>query len=141
MNLVDVDDVGAKPAKRVLDLLHDAGAARIAKHFSVLPFEPGLGSDDDARTQLGLGDRFADDLLRAAEAVDRRRVDDIDAVLDRCANCCDRFRLIGSAPHPATNRPRADRDARHFERCARNFGGLHLGLYRVGLLSHDATLP
>ena len=40
-----------------------------------MPFEPNLGGENDILAEA-IGQRLADDLLRAAEAVDRRRVDE-----------------------------------------------------------------
>ena len=112
MHLIDIDAVGPQPAQRVLDLPQDPRAAGVASDLAVLPFQADLGGDDHVLAQAALGKRLADDLLGAAEAVDRRRVDEIDAVVERGADGGDRFRLVGAAPHPTADRPGAERDAR-----------------------------
>ena len=78
--------IGLQPAQGVFDLLVDPIAARIAKHFAVAPFEPNLGGDQKRRAQAIFCNRLADNLLGAAEAIDRSRVDDIDAMLQRGAD-------------------------------------------------------
>src|SRR5580693_1844537 len=86
MNLIDVDVVGSKPTQGVLDLVHDAAAAGVAKYAPVLPFESNLGGNQHFVTQASLGYRFANDFFRATEAIDRRRIDSIDAVVQRRLN-------------------------------------------------------
>ena len=125
VDLVDVDVIGAQPPQRILDLAQDARAAGIAEHAAMLPFKSGLGGDDDARAQAALGDCLADDLLGTAEAVDRSRIDDIDAMLERRPDGGNRGGFVGSAPHPSADGPGAERDARHRKRRARNVGELH----------------
>src|SRR5262245_29850570 len=139
MNLINVDVVGAQPAKRILDLAHDSRAAGIADYFPVLPFESDLGGDEHARTQAVFGEGLADDLLGATEAVGRSRVDDVDAMLDRGADGGDGFRLVGSAPHPAADRPGTERDARYFERGTGNSGPFDLHLGNISLLDDRVT--
>ena len=139
MDLIDVDVIGAQPAQRILDLTHDPGAAGVAEYVSILPFESDLGGDEHARTQAPFGEGLADDLLGAPETVGRSRVDDVDAMLDRGADGGDGFRLVGSAPHPAADRPGAERDPRDLERCAGNSGPFELHLENIGLLNHRAT--
>jgi hypothetical protein len=58
---------------------HYAVAACIAGDFSVIPFEPDLGGEDDVLPEP-IGESLANDFLRVTEAVDRRRVDGVDAV-------------------------------------------------------------
>jgi DNA-binding ferritin-like protein len=60
-------------------------------------------------------------------------------MLDRGADGGDGFRLVGSAPHPAADRPGAERDPRDLERCAGNSGPFELHLENIGLLNHRAT--
>src|SRR5882757_469150 len=112
MDLVDVNVVGSKPTQGVVDLLQDARAAGVADHPSTFPFKAGLGGDKHARAQPTLGECLPNDFLGATESVSRRRVDDIDAMLDAGSDRGNRFRLIGSTPHPAADRPGADSDAR-----------------------------
>src|SRR5262245_8056712 len=125
MHLVDVDVVGAKPPQGCVDLLQDACTAGIAEHPPTLPFESDLGRDQHARTQVTFSDGLADDLFRAPEPVGRSGVDDVDAVLDRRADRANRFDFVGSAPHPAADRPGADGDTRYIERGPGNAGVLH----------------
>ena len=139
MYLINVDVIGAQPAKRILDLAHDPRAAGISEYFPVLPFESDLGGDEHARTQAALGECRADDLLGAPEAVGRSRVDDVDAMLDRGADGGNGFRLVGSAPHPAADRPGTERDARYLERRTGNSGPFDLHLENIGLLDHRVT--
>ena len=82
MNLIDVDVVGSKPAQGILDLAHDAGAAGIARYPAALPLQSGLGGNKHVRAQPAFGDRLANDLFGAAESIDRRRIDDVDAMLE-----------------------------------------------------------
>jgi hypothetical protein len=53
----------------------------------------------------------ADDFLGAAKSISRCGVDQIDAALDRGVNRFDRLLIVGSAPHPAANRPGAQPSA------------------------------
>ncbi len=64
---------------------------------------------------MTLADGLADDFLGTAEAMDRSGIDEIDAVVGRRSDRCNRFRFVGSAPHPAADRPGAERNARYFE--------------------------
>src|SRR5580693_5425161 len=83
VNLVDVDVIGSQPAQRIVYLAQDARAAGVAENIAMLPFKSSLGGDDDAGPQTPFGDCLSDDFLRAAETVDRSRIDDVDAVLQR----------------------------------------------------------
>ena len=76
MHLVEIDDVGAQPPQRVLDLPADAGGTRIAKHRAALPLESHFGRDLHLVTQSTLRERLPDDLLGAAETVDGSGVDE-----------------------------------------------------------------
>ncbi len=139
VDLIDVDVIGSKPAQGILDLAHDAGAAGIAENLLVLPLESRLGGDQDTRAQAGFGDRFADDLLGTAEAISGRGIDQVDAVIQRGANRGNGFRFVGPAPHPPADRPRADGDAGHFDRCARDAGKLSLNIESLWLKGHDSV--
>src|SRR6202030_3134213 len=70
MNMIDVNVIGSKPAQRILDLPHDAGAAGIATYSSTLPLKSDLGGDTHARAQPTFGDRPADNVFGAAESLD-----------------------------------------------------------------------
>jgi hypothetical protein len=112
VHLVDIDDVGAQPPQRVLDLPPNALRARIAEHLSVSPIEADLGGDLHLVAQATLGERLPDDLFGAAEAVYRCRVDQRYAAVDGRADRGDRLGLIRAAPHPAADRPCAKADTR-----------------------------
>src|SRR5258708_34951234 len=116
MNLIDVNVIGSKPAQRILNLPHDAGAAGIAGYFSTLPLKSGLGGNKHVRAQPAFGDRPANDLLGAAESLDRGRVDNVDAMLECGLDGSDRFSFVGSSPHPPADRPSALSDQRHPDR-------------------------
>src|SRR6266853_2302789 len=81
------------------------------------------------------------DLLRAAEAIDRRRIDERDAAIDSLMNGTDRLCFIGSAPHPSADRPCAERNGRHLERRAGNVDKLHVDFGCFGLKGHDLPPP
>src|SRR6266404_351891 len=99
MDLVDVDVVGTQAAQRIIDFLHDSGARRIAIDFSVAPFQSCFGGND--RLTAHARESGADDLLGHAKAVHRRRIDQIDALMQSRVNGGNRFALISSSPHPA----------------------------------------
>src|SRR4030088_2745938 len=105
MNLIDVDVIGPKPAQRFLTLPHDAGAAGIARYSSTLPLKSGLGGNKHVRAQPAFGDRPANDLLGAAESIDRSRVDNVDAMFECGLDGSDRLSFVGSAPPPPDDRP------------------------------------
>jgi hypothetical protein len=84
-----------------------------------------------------MGDGLANDLFGSAESVDWSRIDDVDAMLDRSSDRCDGFRFIGSTPHPPTNSPRADRNARHLKPSAWYVDRFHIGFDNFGLTCHD----
>ena len=60
-------------------------------------------------------ERFADDLLGAAEPVNRRRIDEIYPAVERRMDRLNRFMLVCPTPHPTADRPGSKRDARHLE--------------------------
>jgi hypothetical protein len=72
--------------------------------------QSGLGGNQHVRTQPCFRDRVADNLLRTAKSVDRRGVDEVDAMLEGGADGTNGFRLVGTAPHPSADRPGTDRD-------------------------------
>ena len=86
--------------------LADAAAAGIAEDLAVPPFKPGLGGDDDARAQAAIGDRLADDLLRTAEAIDGRGIDEVDAALERGTPWWRSIRLLRFRPTSSRRSPR-----------------------------------
>ena len=85
-------------------------------------------------------ERFADDLLGAAEPVNRRRIDEIYPAVERRMDRLNRFMLVCPTPHPTADRPGSKRDARHLERRAGNRGKLHIDFENFGFAGHD-TVP
>ncbi len=78
-----------------------------------VPNHAALGRQHDA--VAAAADRPADDLFRAAEAVDRGRVDQGDAAIQRGMDGVDGLALVGAAPHPAADRPGAEGDCRNLD--------------------------
>src|SRR5262249_33202956 len=114
----------------------DSRAAGIAEHTPARPLNSGFGRDANARAQMTLGDGFADDFFRTAESIDRSGIDEIDAVLDRRSDRGNGFGLPGPTPHPAADGPGAERNTRHFKRCADDGGTLHLDFAGFGFTRH-----
>src|SRR5450631_172675 len=141
MNLIDIDVIGLKPAQGIFDLPYDAGAAGIAGYSSTLPLKPGLGGYNHIRAQLAFGDGLANDLLGATESIDRGGVNNVDAMLECGPDGSDRFPLVGTAPHPAADRPSTDSDGRHLERRTVNLAAFHIHFESFCLMSHDSFLP
>src|SRR5262245_41589012 len=111
MNLIYVDVIRAQPPQRIVNLAHDAFAAGIAEGLSVPPIDAGLGGDDHARARANAGNRSSNDLLRTAEPVGRRRVDDVDAAVQSGPYRRDRLSFVGAAPHPTPDCPGPERHA------------------------------
>src|SRR5262245_7731711 len=97
-----------------------------------MPFEPDLGGNHSA-IAVAVGQSLAYDLLRPPEAIDRRRVDDIEAKRERSSDRLDRICLVGAAPHPAADGPSAETYARHFQLCAFDVSKFNLDLAGAGL--------
>ena len=74
MHLIDVDHIGTQPPQGILDLFDNAGAACTTEGLAVFPVEAGLGCDHSALPAPVRRKRFADDLLRVTETVDRCRI-------------------------------------------------------------------
>jgi hypothetical protein len=115
VHLVDVDDVGLQATQRILDLLDDPCPAPVAERLMVLPVEADFGRDHGALATATLRERLADNRLRPAEPVDRSGIDKIDSMIKRGMDGRDGVSLIGSAPHPSSDCPGAERDARNFQ--------------------------
>ncbi len=113
MDLIQVDHVGLQSAQGTLGFLDDPRLAGVAKRLSVLPVESNLGGDERALASAARGQRLTDDFLRTPEAVDRRRIDQIDSAIQRGVDCVDSFALVAASPHPAADRPRSKRDTRN----------------------------
>ncbi len=113
VQLIEVDGVGAQPAQRRLDLGADAPRRGVSEHLAVAPCQADLGGDHDAVAQTTARQRLADDLLGATETVDRRGVDQRDALVERGLDRAHGIALVGAAPHPSADRPRAEADTRN----------------------------
>jgi len=93
----------------------DPLAAGVAEHLPVAPVQAGFRGDDRARAQSGRRQRPTDDFLGAAESVDRRRIDDGDALI-QAARIVSIDSFSSLPPHnPAAYGPGADADPRDFE--------------------------
>jgi len=103
MHEIDIDVVGTQSTQRIIDLAKNSSAARIAVYLGVAPFQPGLGRDH--RLPAHARNRLADDLLGYAKAVDRRGIDEVDALVQCRTNRGDRLAFVGSPPHPAAHCP------------------------------------
>ena len=80
VDLIDVDVICAQAAQRIIDFLHDPLAGRIAVNLTVTPFHSRLGGYDRLRAHL----RSAAPTISSAtaEAVNRRSIDQIDALIE-----------------------------------------------------------
>jgi hypothetical protein len=141
MNLIEVDHVGAQTPERVVDLLHDASAAGIAEWLLVLPIKPDLGGEHHAGAPASFHQRLADNLFRAAETIDRGRIDQRDAAVERGMNGANRLGLVASAPHPTADRPGAKPDAGGRHVGAGNLQGFHARLVGVRSVRHGGAAP
>src|SRR4029077_20670287 len=83
------------------------------------------------------GQSLADDFFRAPEAVDRRRIDQIDSALERRVDRADGIVLVAAAPHPAADRPSSERNARDSHRGAGNIDEFHVGLIGSNTIHHS----
>jgi hypothetical protein len=84
MNLVDVDIIRSKTSQRIVDLLHDLGAARISIDRAAAPSQTRLGGYDGMPAPALESD--ADDALGQTEAVHRRGIDQIDPPIESGAD-------------------------------------------------------
>src|ERR1700722_6113284 len=113
MNLIDVDVIGAQATQRLIDFSQDPLAGGVPIDLAVAPFQSRLGGDDGLSAHAVEGG--ADDFLGRAEAIDRRRIDQINALIQGRMNRGDRFALVAPTPHPAAHRPCAECHARHLQ--------------------------
>jgi hypothetical protein len=114
VDLVEVDRVEPEAREAALDLSPERVAVQALQRRPVRAFRlPALGEDE--RPLVEAGDRAADDLLGVAEAVLGRRVDPVDAELERAMDRGDRVVVVLVAPTPvvlrAAERPGAETDA------------------------------
>src|ERR1700722_7238953 len=103
-----------------------ARLAGAAERLAFLPIKTDLGRDQDAIATPAFGQRLADDLLGAAEAIGWRSIDQRNAAIEGLMNGANRVRFIRPPPHPSADSPGAERDARGLERYARNFDELQV---------------
>src|SRR5271156_6990778 len=99
MDLINVYVVRAKPAERILDLLTDAGGRGISRDRSVVPFESNFGRDENLLAISPLCNCLPDDFFGNAETVHRRRINQVDALIEGGVNRANRFSFVGAAPH------------------------------------------
>jgi hypothetical protein len=86
---------------------------RVAENlFSLVPLQTHFRGDDHLIALRRESEGSSNNLFRSTEAVDRRRVDQINAALKRRANRTYRVPLIRAAPGQPTDRPGAARSAR-----------------------------
>src|SRR6478609_11005793 len=97
VHLIDVDHIGLEAAERFLELPSEERLGGVAQDLAASPVEPDLGGNDRAFTPATF-QRLADQLLGAPEAIDGRRVDEIDTVVEGGVNGADRVALLGAAP-------------------------------------------
>ena len=127
MHLIDVDDIGLEAAKRIFELLAEPRRRRVAQDLAASPVEPDLGGDDRTFSAAALK-RLTDQFLGTAEAIDRRGVDEIDAVVERGVNRADRVAFLRAAPQPSADGPGAKSDARGIEGQAGDLDVFHVVL-------------
>src|ERR1700730_2562567 len=106
--------------ERLIELLHDPIARRVSIDISAAPFEADFGRDDRLRAQMPTLEGFADDLFRLAETIYRRRIDQVDALVERFLDGGDGFAIVAPAPHPTAHRPRSEGNTRYLQRGSRN---------------------
>src|SRR5713226_119205 len=117
VHLIDIDVVRLETTERILKLLENPLARGVAVDFAVGPVEANFGGEHDLLAVTVLTQGFAHDLFGAPIAVNRRSVDQVDAVVERGMNGADGFLLVSSAPHPAADSPRAEGDSGTNEFC------------------------
>ena len=115
MDLVKVDIAGAQPMQAVLDLAPQPRRRRIGKHAALVPLKARLGSNVE-RVAPAMGpDHFADNLLGTSAAVDRRRIDKVDAAFDGTETGGNRRILCNRAPFRPADGPGSQADSRDFD--------------------------
>src|SRR5258705_9666964 len=111
-----------------IGFLDDPRLARVTKRLSVFRVEPDFGGDERAFASTANGQSLADDFFRTPEAINRRRIDQIDSALERGVDRADSIVLVAATPHPAADRPCAERYTRDSHGGARNIDEFHVGL-------------
>jgi hypothetical protein len=131
---VEIDVVGAEAPQALLHLVRDRLLAEIPVDRPAVVVEevaalPGVPDDPALGRQHHLVapalDRLADDLLGSALAVRRGRVDQGDTLVERGPDRGDRLRLVGAAPHPASDGPGPETDDGCLDRRRAQRAGLH----------------
>ena len=88
----------------------NARLAGVAERLSILPVKTDLGRDQDAIATSAFGQRLANDLLGAAEAVGWRGIDQGDAMIEGLMNgAIDSASSVPPHIHPPIARCRARR--------------------------------
>src|SRR6266436_4883505 len=126
MDLIDVDVVCAESAERILDLLPDAIARGISRNRAVVPLESNFGRDENLFPMPSLLNCLSDDFFGNAKTVNRRRVDQIDPLVEGGVNRSNRFSFVRASPHPTTDSPRALRNSGNIHFRAGNYSVFHL---------------
>src|SRR5471032_930229 len=116
--------VSAQTPQRVLDFLAQPRSRGVSPYLAAGPFEAALGRNDGLIAQAA-GKRLTHDLFRTPEAVDRRGIDQRNTLLDRRPNGADRFFDVAAAPHPATDCPSAQTNARGNDPGRPDLNGFH----------------
>src|SRR5205807_9055199 len=94
MDLVKVNDIGRKSAKAIFDFTTDRIGAQYFFHFTLgVPTKAALS--EDIRPWAGPGfERTGDDFFGVSQAVDRCRIDPVDAKFERAVNGSDGVAVI-----------------------------------------------
>jgi hypothetical protein len=137
MHLIEVDAVGPQTAERFLDLLLNAPRRGVAEDFFALPGQAAFGSDQHAVAPVARLQGAPDDLFRPPETVNGRGVDQRDAAIDSGIDRPQSAARIRAAPHPAADRPGAERDARRHQAGGPDFDGFHDRIRTHGSLLED----
>ncbi len=101
VDLVEVDPLEAEAAQAVLALLADRRWTQVVLDHAFgtpEPAAPALREDEHVLASAVRLERAADDLLGVAEPVDSRRVDPVDAALDRVADRGHRLVVVDRVP-------------------------------------------
>ena len=120
VELVQIDALDAEPPERRFDLLADRFRTQVALRLVERPRRIGnhaaFGEDVGPLATGDLAQRPSDHFLRVPEAVDRRRIDPVDAARDGVADRRDRIGVVLASPAvgpaPASDGPGAEADLR-----------------------------
>src|SRR5689334_19734457 len=107
MQLIQIDAFDPEPTKAVVTLLRDVVFARRLLGRVDVDAETKLGEDVRATRRRKRLDRAPNDFFRMSGTVNRRRVDPIHAVIDRCVNRLDARAIVLAAPLPSADGPAA----------------------------------